>query len=107
MKPIFKLSMSVQEPWFGFIKNGKKSIEVRLARQKYLSLHKGDFVNINDLEVEILDVKIYPSFRELLLKEGIEKVLPGITNLKDAVGTYRRFYNEIEEKQLGVLAIFI
>jgi ASC-1-like (ASCH) protein len=39
--------------------------------------------------------------------EGIEKVLPDKTCLKDALEVYYRFYSKEQEKKYGVLAIEI
>lgn len=52
----YKLELDVQEPSLGFIKSGRKKVEGRLAKDKYLDLKSGDLIKINDIEVKIKSV---------------------------------------------------
>ncbi len=107
MQNKYKLKLSVQEPYLSFIKSGKKTVEGRLAKEKYLKLQKDDLIKINDLEVKVVKVTKYPSFRTLILSEGIEKVIPNARNLEEAVDVYYKFYSKDDEKLYGVVGISI
>lgn len=43
---MYKLELDVQQPYLDLIKNGKKIVEGRLGKDKYLSLVKGDLIKI-------------------------------------------------------------
>jgi ASC-1-like (ASCH) protein len=101
------------EPWFGYLKSGQKSIEGRLKRGKYAMIQVGDRMEVNNedesdiVAVEVMGVREYLSFKAMLLSEPIDKVLPGISDINEALSIYRRFYSEDEEKKFGVVAIEI
>lgn len=104
---IYKLKIDVQEPYLSLIKSGKKKIEGRLGKDKYLLLQKGDLIKINDIEIEILRVTKYISFREMLIKEGVENTIPGAKDLNEAINVYYKFYSKEDEKKFGVVGILI
>ncbi len=103
----YKLELNVQEPYLSLIKSGKKTVEGRLGKDKYFALQKGDLIKINDLEVEVLGVRKYDSFRDMLMKEGIENVIPDAKDLESAVNVYYKFYSKEDEKKFGVAGISI
>jgi WD40 repeat protein len=43
----------------------------------------------------------------MIESEGLERVLPGVSSLKEGVDVYRQFYTEEDEKVYGVVAITI
>ncbi|OGD64022.1 hypothetical protein A2215_04300 [Candidatus Berkelbacteria bacterium RIFOXYA2_FULL_43_10] len=101
------------EPWFGYLKSGQKSIEGRIKRGKYAKIEPGDRIEVNNedetdrVEVEVSAVREYSSFEEMLAKEQIDKVLPGISNIDEGLKIYRGFYGEKDEDKYGVVAIEI
>jgi ASC-1-like (ASCH) protein len=103
----YKLELNVQEPYFSFIKLGKKTVEGRLGKDKYFSLQKGDLIKINNLEVEVVGVTKYSSFKDMLITEGIENVIPDAKDLDGAVNVYYKFYSKEDEKTFGVAGISI
>ncbi|HUD00913.1 MAG TPA: hypothetical protein VMR37_01165, partial [Rhabdochlamydiaceae bacterium] len=60
------------------------------------------------VDVKITFLRTFPTFREMLKKEGLENCLPGMADLEEGVAVYHHFprYRE-REKELGVLAIGI
>ena len=105
-------SIKVQQPFFDFIKNGKKIIEGRLNKGKFEYINTGDVIKIccNDDEhifitAYIKDVRKYISFYQYLFYEGLEKTLPNISNINDACNVYHKFYTHDQEKKYGVIAI--
>ncbi|MGI5826089.1 MAG: ASCH domain-containing protein [Patescibacteria group bacterium] len=103
----YKLILDVQEPYLGYIKSGKKVVEGRLGKQKYLDLQKGDIIKINNLEIEVLGVTKYSGFKEMLIMEGVKNVVPDAKDLEEAVNVYYKFYTKQDESQYGVAAISI
>lgn len=101
----YKLKLDVQEPFLSFIKSGKKKVEGRLAKEKYLNLQNGDMIKINDTEVKIKGITKYQSFKEMLIMEGVKNVIPNAKNLKEATAVYYKFYSKEDEKSFGVVGI--
>jgi len=103
-----KIEINIQEPYFGFILSGKKTVEGRLNKGKSKEIEIGGILNINnEVEFEVVGKRIYSSFREMIEKEGIEKTIPDKKSVEEAVGVYRRFYTLEEENKFGVVAIEI
>ena len=103
--------ISVQEPYFSYIKNKRKTIEGRLNTGKFSLFKKGDILKIingnEHIIVKIRKLKTYSSFKEYLSLEGLKRTLPNIYTIKDGVNIYRRFYSRDDENKYGVLAIYL
>jgi ASC-1-like (ASCH) protein len=100
------LDLECETPFFEQIKNGKKKIEGRLGKAKYLNLQPNDCIRFNNsLCTKVQAVRHYPSFVAMLQKEGIEHVLPGIRTVREGANIYKRFYTADEEKTYGAVAI--
>ncbi|RLF90227.1 isomerase [Thermococci archaeon] len=98
--------MGLQEEYLRLIKEGKKRIEGRLYDEKRRRIKEGDIIIFEGkLRAKVKALRIYPSFKEMLKKEGIENVLPGVKNIEEGVQIYRQFYSEEREKKYGVVAI--
>jgi len=100
--------INVQNPWFDYIKEGKKKIEGRINKGIFKLLKKDDIVkfenNKENIKAIIKKIVNYDSFEEYLSTEGLSKTLPGIKTIADGIAIYRQFYTEQQERQ-GVLAI--
>lgn len=102
------LNFNVEEKYLEQIKAGLKTIEGRLAKDKYLQLKKGELVIFNRTYVTAIEkVVVYASFREMLETVGLEKILPTILSIEEGEQIYRQFYTFAEEKQYGVVGIFL
>src|SRR5689334_21025897 len=113
------MEIHLDEKYFRLIKAGVKIVEGRRATEQYMKLVEGDAIKFvtesgesgespNKLEMcaKVTGVKKYPSFAEMLIAEGIENCLPGITDLSKGVEIYRSFPGYAEdEKLLGVVGI--
>jgi len=98
--------MGLQEEYLKLIKEGKKKIEGRLYDEKRRQIKPGDIINFEGrLKVKVKALRVYSSFREMLEKEGLERVLPNVKSIDEGVQVYRKFYSEEEEKKYGVVAI--
>lgn len=105
---MYKLELNVQEPYYSFIKSGVKTVEGRLAKERFLSLNPGDKVLVNnDIVVEVLRVNKYVSFRSMLESEGFKKAIPDANDIEYALSVYYGFYQPADEQKYGVVAIEI
>lgn len=102
-----------EKSYFDFIKEGKKTIEIRLKKEKHTLIKPGDILHVyrndeeEDLKVKVLDVRNYQNFEEMLEKEEIQKIIPDTKTSNDILKTVRKFYTPESEKKYGVLAIEI
>lgn len=98
---------------FELIRNGRKTVELRLYDDKRKQLNINDLIIFTSLsdEVEKIAVRIkalyrYASFEELFSE--IEPVKCGYEadiSIEEAVVGMRKYYSEENEKQYGVLGI--
>lgn len=99
------------EPYFTFAKNGQKTVEGRIGKSWYRNVLPGDRIIVSNneetdsFEVEVVDVRLYATIREMLENEDLKKVLPDVDTVEQGVRAYRRFYTEEQEKEFGVVAI--
>lgn len=101
----------VSMPWFGYIKCGRKTVEGRLNKGDFAQFKTGDIITWfnTDLKQEfktmVIYKKVYPTFREMITKEGLANVLPEIKSIDDGVSVYHQYYTPADEKMYGVAAI--
>ncbi len=101
----------VSEPWYSRLVSGEKVIEGRLGKAEFRLLRPGDRIVFWNGDQEhaftVLRTIPYRSFREMLMGEGLDRVLPGIHSVDEGVALYRQFYSPMDEGAFGVLAIEI
>lgn len=105
--------MSLNPEPFEKIKNGKKSIEIRLYDEKRRRVKIGDFIIFSKLpektekiKVVVVGLSIFKSFRELFSnfdksKFGHDQNL----DIEEQISLQRQHYTEEEERQYGVVGI--
>lgn len=99
--------MNIDEPYYSFIVSKNKIIEGRLNKGKFKDFYIGQKIKINNkLFVEIIDIKNFSSFEEMLMVCGIDNVLPDCKTIEEGIEVYKKFYAE-QDKQFGVLALYI
>lgn len=102
-------TINVQNPWFNYIKQGRKKIEGRLNKGKFADLKVNDIVIWENagqkIRTKLTRIGHYKTFNDMLTNEGLRNVLPDITTLDAGVAVYRQFYSEEKEAMYGVLAI--
>lgn len=96
----------MQDEFLASLAQGRKTVEGRCCDPKYQELTPGDWLLVNRLLLlQVHSIRRYPSFRDMLVAEGLQKVLPGTPSVEEGVAVYRRFYSEEREGERGVLAI--
>ena len=106
--------MNLSQPYFDMVKNGKKTVEIRLYDEKRRKLKIGDKIKFSNNETsetfvkEIKNIKLFESFRKAIEKTRLKNCMPNISRIDDAVKIYHSFSNyKSNEKELGVIAIFL
>lgn len=107
------LKLYVKNPFFDQIIDGTKTVEGRLFKPKlhHLKVLSTLQIVLSDsslkcVDVQIIGLRTYTSFEQMLLKEGVQNCLPGVSTLSEGIAIYHSFpeYRELE-KEYGVLAI--
>lgn len=106
-------TLSIADPWYDLVKTNKKIFEGRLNTADRKNIKIGDTICFTHAEKEsftkeVVDVHVFENFQEAFEwyfgpKRMIQKVLPGIDNVKDAVAVYAKFYTIEQQKQWGVV----
>lgn len=100
---------TLKQPHFDDIKKGKKTSEGRLNVGKWKHMHEGHwitFVNNNDkVTAKITKINNYPDFRKMLETEGVERVLPGMTQEDGLQKIYHKYYKPEDAEKHGVIAM--
>ncbi len=103
--------LTCDEPWFSLIRKGIKPVEGRKNSPKYQGIRVGDVLkftcNNDHFFVQVTEIRSYASLEEYLLDVTVEKALPGVGSLKDAINTYLQWSTPDEIKKHGFLGIFI
>lgn len=105
------------------IRKGKKTVEGRLCRSKFVKYKVGDRVNLradvydadgeliqeipDQAMVEIASIQKLSDFDEFLRTVGYKKAIPRASSIEEALAVYRRFYTLDDERKYGVLAVHI
>lgn len=105
------ITLNVQQVYFDAIVAGTKTIEGRLATQKYKGLQPGDEVCFSNNEgtqsvvKKVVALHLYPSFEEAFKIQNFKNATPNAKTLNDSLQIYERFYPAQEQKQNGVVFI--
>ena len=106
---------NISEPWFSLIKLKIKIVEGRLNKDYFTTLQKGDiitFVNYEfgfkrKLNVKVVDISHYNTFRSYLQTQGLDFCLPGIDTIEEGLNIYYKYYNINDEKIYKIKAFTI
>ncbi len=100
-----------EEPWFSYLRKGIKPVEGRKNTFKYQTINVGDLIKFTyqneHFLVRVTEIRSYASLEEYLTDVTIEKALPGIVSLAEAINTYLQWSTPEEIKSHGFLGIFV
>jgi len=105
---------TLSEPWFSLIVLGLKTVEGRKNKNKFKDMKVGDIVEWTNEDfmsrsvlTKITEKAEYPTFKEYLEKEGLDKCLPGMEKfgIDHGLSVYYKYFTKEEEKEFGVVAI--
>ncbi len=102
---------ALSDPYYEYVKGGRKTWEIRLKKGGWETLKEGDAVLLfhhggkgEFVVVQILERREYPSIKKALEDVGVRNAIPQAQSVADALREYRRFYGEEKEKKYGVVA---
>lgn len=113
------LSKNLQKPHIDDVIKGTKTVEGRLAKGEWTKIKVGDIIEFtnNDLsvKVEIIGIRTYNNFREMLKFEGIDKCLPSLATLPEMKDyevsidngikfVYNKYFSAEDQYKYNVLA---
>lgn len=91
-------NIEISPPWAGFIFDGSKKVEVRKNNpDKWGSVNVDDTLLVKEKgttrqqEFTVKDTRTYDDLYTMLTCEGLNNVLPGIKNIKEAEDIYLKF----------------
>ena len=97
---------------FEIVKNGTKTVEVRLYDEKRRKLRVGDTLiflkrpdDIEKIETIITKLETYKSFKELVKNYNMKDLYLESYTKEMFLEELKRFYSEEEQEKYGVLAI--
>jgi len=99
------------EPYFTFVKNGRKTIEGRLKKGLYCLVKPGDHIIVyneeetDSIRVLVKDVRTYISIQEMFEHEIIKKLLPNANTIEEGIEIYQKFYTNEQQQKFGIVAI--
>ena len=109
---------SILEPWFSLILLGLKTVEGRRNKGKFKEMKVGDIIQWNNFNfmprsvlTKVTGKAEYPTFKEYLETEGLDKCLPGMEKfgkdkgLEYGLSIYYKYFTKEDEKEFGVVAI--
>lgn len=112
--PTITKSCTLMEKYITHIKNGKKTVEARVATGMFSKWGVGDKVRFFSrknpaisVTVKIVKVNKYNSFKEMILAESPENLIPGLYSVAEAEHEYLRIPGYAEKEHIGILAFHI
>lgn len=109
IQPNVEHHMTLKQPYFDLIKEGKKTIELRLYDTKRRQINVGDtitFQNGDDFHtVEVKGLFIAANFKELF--KFVDPKFAGLGTVENAIKIMEQFYDKDAQKKFGVVGICI
>ena len=106
--------MSLHQEGYELIKNGSKTVEVRLFDEKRRQLRSGDRLIFEQLpkrkesiETEIIAIQTFPTFAELYYQIGFELLGRSDKSMDWMQEKTRELYSKEQEEKYGAVAIYI
>jgi len=109
---ITQYNENLSEPWFTLISLGLKTIEGRKNKGRFKEMQIGDIITwtnndflYREIKTRITGKASYTTFEEYLNNEGLDKCLPGISNMETGLSVYFKYFTKEDEQKHGVIAI--
>ena len=97
---------------FEIVKNGTKTVEVRLYDEKRRKLKVGDTLvflkrpdDIEQIKTKITNLEVYINFKELIKHYEMKELYLESYTKEKFLEELKRFYTEEDQEKYGVLAI--
>lgn len=104
-------NLHCEDPWFTLIRQGIKPVEGRKGTPVYRQINVGDKIHFTNGEssflADVTEIREYPSIEAYLKDVNVDKALPGIKTVEEALNIYYQWSTEEKVKEFGFLGIFI
>lgn len=100
------IKIPIENRWWLFIKGGVKTVEVKKNSDTWKNVVEGSIVNFIDETTHdsllrlVKSVKVYKNIEDLLLAEGLDKVLPGIATIAGGIYLYEGLWPTLEDRDV-------
>lgn len=102
-------NMTLKQPYFNLIREGKKTVELRLFDDKRKKIRVGDTIRFQNGDnfhiVKVVGFFVCDSFKELFKFIDVQDT--GLDNEKNAIKIMEQFYDKDAQKKFGVIGICI
>lgn len=104
--------MHLSEEPFNWIKEGRKTVEIRLFDEKRKKIEIGDIIifrklnSDEEIKVKVKGLFRFDNFKDLFLFIPKKYLGHESLTLDDQIKRIRKYYSEENEKKYGVLAIW-
>lgn len=99
------------DPWFSYIQKGIKPVEGRKKTHSYTKIKAGDQIKFSNGKesflTDVTEIREYASIENYLEDVSLEKALPGVKSIEEALAIYYQWSTEEKIRQYGFLGIFI
>ncbi len=95
---------AIKPEWEKAVREGRKTIDVRVNSEKYADVKKGDSIHYSATEVKVKGIRGYPGLQDLIHHEHYRKVAPEAKSAEEALHALRAVGLH-DEPPHGVLAI--
>lgn len=106
--------MKLSEPWFSYVRNSEKSVELRANDKKRQQIEEYDIIQFSNDEKpqifskQVMEITHHDSFRDAIVYHGLRHVLPDVEALEDGVEIYANIPTYVEkETKFGVVAFVL
>jgi ASC-1-like (ASCH) protein len=93
----------IKPQWEVAIKEGKKTMDVRVNAPPYADVNKGDIIRYRSIKVKVKKIYAYPGLSDLLAHEDYRKIVPEAKNHEEALSYLLKEIHHNEPPH-GVLA---
>lgn len=75
----------IRPKWEEAVKNGCKTIDVRINAQPYADVNKEDIIHYRSIKVKVKKIRAYPGLSDLLAYEDFRKIVPEAKSHQEAL----------------------
>ena len=103
-------TMHIRKPYLDQIREGRKTLEVRVGYPGILKIGPGEVIEMiageERLIVRVKDIRRYASFEDMVATEPADRIAPGIVSRKELLRAIREIYpSDRERLGVGVLEV--
>jgi len=79
------LHFTIKSKWEDAIREGLKTIDIRVNAKPYADVEKGDIIQYSSTKVMVKKIRAYPGLSDLLAHEDFRKVAPEAKTYQEAL----------------------